>query len=266
MLAQSRAAHAAHFLPALQSPRRRRAACARLGAGRGAAALRSTAVAAAAVAAAAAATAARRRRRKLRRRRRRAGGGGASGWAGGGGARSWRRRCARCGPTGACCGSALLRTAHAQSDVDLCAIVPQHARAHPRDVRGRAQLLPLLQAAEEQLRGCPQVSSLELLAESKTPLLSFACDTGSGGVAAVELTFNNSDALANSYVYGALLARAPPLRLSCRFVRVWARRQKLCGPQGTPSAWTWSVLAAYAAQHRASSPWSRPTRIASRHH
>ena len=44
-------------------------------------------------------------------------------------------------------GSSLLRTAHAQSDVDLCALVPRHARAHPRNAQGRAQLLPLLQAA-----------------------------------------------------------------------------------------------------------------------
>ena len=249
MLAQSRGlAHAAHFLPALQQlAPPGDAACARLGAqaevllrlpqhggGGGAAAAAAAAAAAEVAAAAAAAEAEATAVRRAEAVRALVAEAVRAVWADG---------------SVLLYGSALLRTAHAQSDVDLCAIVPQHARAHPRNVQGRAQLLPLLQAAEKQLRGCPQVSSLEFVAESKTPLLSFTCDTGSGGLAAVELTFNNSDAVANSYVYGALLARAPPLRLSCRFVRVWARRQKLCGPQGTPSAWTWSVLAAYAAQH-----------------
>ena len=185
-------------------------------------------------------------------------------------------------------GSARLGTAHAASDVDLCAVLPSvAAHAHPRSKPGREALLPILRRAEALVRqrcGAPPagaataagsgtgggdggggiaVADIEVLNEAKVPLLAFRCEVRGGASRAatfsVELSFNNSDGVANCHVMGALMARAPPVRLACRFARLWARRQQLCGPHGTPSAWTWSVVVAHAAQQAGMLPLARPS-------
>ncbi|KAL1529127.1 hypothetical protein AB1Y20_000087 [Prymnesium parvum] len=146
-------------------------------------------------------------------------------------------------------GSAALGIGTRDSDVDLCALLPDHAAASPRSAAGRAALAPLLAAAAEALRGCAWVRRVHLVADARTPLLKLEVSADGGGAAvAVDLCVNNTDGLANTYLMAELARQAPLLRPLLRFVRLWARRRALCGVRGAPNAYAWSLLAVVALQ------------------
>ena len=158
-------------------------------------------------------------------------------------------------------GSAALGLASATSDVDVCALLPALPHAHCRDAAGRAKLAPVLATAAEALRGCAEVSGVVIVREGRTPLIRLEFDAASGESAkvtdgactSVELCFNNTDGLANTYVMRELLATPlggveSPLRALAAVARHWARQRGLCGTHNTLNAYSWSLLAAYTLQ------------------
>ncbi|KAL3911073.1 MAG: hypothetical protein SGPRY_008832 [Prymnesium sp.] len=178
-------------------------------------------------------------------------------------------------------GSAALGLGGACSDVDCCLLLPSHPTAHARDAQGRKRLKPLLVRMAHALRG-GGMGEVQVVSEGRTPLLRLEMggdgwggggrggERGRGGEAGgegtsglmrsvcVELCVNNTNGLANFYLLSELLAVAPVLAPMIRFVRGWARGRALCGVVGTPSAYSWGLMAAYAAQRAGCLPLLAP--------
>ena len=163
-------------------------------------------------------------------------------------------------------GSASLGLASAASDVDVCALLPSNPAAHCRDAIGRRKLAPVLAAAAEALRSCPGVSGLQVVSEGRTPLLRLEFDapvprsssSGAtrgelGACTSVELCFNNTDGLANTYVVRELLGVTVggvdnALRMLAAVARHWAKRRRLGSTHNTLNAYSWTLLAANSLQ------------------
>ena len=151
-------------------------------------------------------------------------------------------------------GSVALNLSSHSSDIDICALLPSHPEAHCRDVSGRSKLATVLNAAADAIRTCQGVSGLQVVPEGRTPLLRFEFDDDSGGsssCASVELCFNNTDGLANTYVMKELMqdgGPSSPLHALASVVRHWARRRGLCGQHNTLNSYSWTLLAAYSVQ------------------
>lgn len=163
-------------------------------------------------------------------------------------------------------GSAALGLAANASDVDLCALLPSRRQAHCRDAPGRAKLAPVLTAAVEALRTCGAVSGVQLISEGRTPLVRFEYDAdhgsdasnvtdggGGGGCTSVELCFNNTDGLANTFVMRELLGVRVGgvdggLHALAAVARLWSKRRGLAGTHNTLNSYSWTLMAAYSVQ------------------
>ena len=167
-------------------------------------------------------------------------------------------------------GSTAIGLATEDSDVDLCVVLPSQADAHCRDRNGRAKVGPLLDAAAEAIRGSDGVSGVVVVREGRTPLLRFEYDSvttemdggGGGRCTSVELCFNNTDGLANTYVLkelmGQTVAGVPSAlhTLAC-VARHWAKCRGLCGGPNALNSYSWTLLAAFALQQLAQAPLVR---------
>jgi hypothetical protein len=130
----------------------------------------------------------------------------------------------------------------------------------PLSHTGRNALAPMLERAASALTralGGSLPGAVRQLPHARTPQLTFHLH-GEGPDASpavrVDLTLNNVSGLANTYIAGALLARAPVLRPASAAMRAWARSKGLCGGDGVLSSYAWLLMTAHVLQYRGGLP------------